>query len=65
MGISPVTFVVFDVLQYKGQYQRKMPLLRRKEILAGISMPSSTSASYPSWKPPIASLAEGLKNLFI
>ncbi|MDL1163162.1 hypothetical protein P0100_19225 [Yersinia pestis] len=37
---SPVTFVVFDVLQYKGQDLRKLPLIQRKEILAGISMPN-------------------------
>ncbi|WP_339292751.1 ATP-dependent DNA ligase [Paenibacillus sp. FSL W8-0187] len=37
---SPVTFVVFDILQYKGHDLRKMPLLKRKEILAGIKMPN-------------------------
>ncbi|PJN56095.1 hypothetical protein PAEVO_28180 [Paenibacillus sp. GM2FR] len=37
---SPVTFVVFDILQYKGQDLRKLPLMQRKEILAGISMPN-------------------------
>jgi len=37
---SPVTYVVFDILRYKGQDLRKLPLMRRKEILAGISMPN-------------------------
>ncbi|KOP64343.1 ATP-dependent DNA ligase [Bacillus sp. FJAT-18019] len=37
---SPVTFVVFDILQYKGQDLRKMPLMQRKEILNGINMPN-------------------------
>jgi len=40
MGISPVTYVVFDILRYKGQDLRKLPLIQRKEILAGISMPN-------------------------
>lgn len=37
---SPVTYVVFDILRYKGQDLRKLPLMRRKMILAGISMPN-------------------------
>ncbi|MGG1879348.1 ATP-dependent DNA ligase [Paenibacillus cisolokensis] len=40
MGISPVTYVVFDILQYKGRDLRKLPLMQRKEILASISMPN-------------------------
>ena len=40
MDISPVTYVAFDILRYKGQDLRELPLLRRKEILAGISMPN-------------------------
>lgn len=38
--IQPVTFVVFDILQYKGKDLRKMPLMMRKEILSGIQMPN-------------------------
>jgi len=37
---SPVTYVVFDILRYKGQDLRKLPLMRRKEILASIIMPN-------------------------
>lgn len=44
---SPVTFVVFDILQYKGQDLRKMPLLKRKEILAGIKMPNQQFGIIP------------------
>ncbi|WP_339271772.1 ATP-dependent DNA ligase [Paenibacillus sp. FSL K6-1330] len=44
---SPVTFVVFDILQYKGQDLRKMPLLQRKEILAGIKMPNQQFGVIP------------------
>lgn len=38
--IQPVTYVVFDILQYKGKDLRKMPLMMRKEILSGIQMPN-------------------------
>lgn len=37
---SPVTYVVFDILRYKGQDLRKLPLIGRKEILADIIMPN-------------------------
>lgn len=40
MGISPVTYVVFDILQYKGRDLRKLPLMQRKEILQSIKMPN-------------------------
>ena len=40
MGISPVTYVVFDILRYKGQDLRKLPLMQRKEILQSIKMPN-------------------------
>ncbi|MGW8823337.1 ATP-dependent DNA ligase [Paenibacillus lautus] len=40
MDISPVTYVVFDILRYKGQDLRKLPLMRRKEILSSITMPN-------------------------
>ncbi|PZM61836.1 ATP-dependent DNA ligase, partial [Paenibacillus dendritiformis] len=35
----PVTFVVFDILYYKGQDLRGMSLLQRKEMLATASLP--------------------------
>lgn len=37
---QPVAFVVFDILQYKGKDLRKMPLMKRKEVLSGIQMPN-------------------------
>ncbi|MGW8822204.1 ATP-dependent DNA ligase [Paenibacillus lautus] len=40
MKISPVTYVVFDILRYKGQDLRKLPLMQRKEILSGVTMPN-------------------------
>ncbi|MGE7053898.1 ATP-dependent DNA ligase, partial [Paenibacillus glucanolyticus] len=42
-----VTYVVFDILQYKNQDLRKMPLLQRKEILAGIKMPNQQFGVIP------------------
>lgn len=33
----PVTFVVFDVLQFKGEDVRNLPLYKRKEVLASIT----------------------------
>lgn len=40
-GQLPVTFVVFDILYYKGQDLRGMSLLQRKEILATASLPAN------------------------
>lgn len=40
IATHPVTFVVFDVLQYKGKDLRNMPLIQRKEILSGIQLPN-------------------------
>ncbi|WP_068616557.1 ATP-dependent DNA ligase [Paenibacillus tuaregi] len=37
----PVTFVVFDILRYKGEDLRQLPLMQRKEILAGLSLPNA------------------------
>ncbi|MGG3504773.1 ATP-dependent DNA ligase [Paenibacillus lautus] len=47
MGISPVTYVVFDILRYKGQDLRKLPLMRRKEILSSITMPNPHFGAVP------------------
>ncbi|OME86541.1 MULTISPECIES: ATP-dependent DNA ligase [Paenibacillus] len=44
---SPVTYVVFDILQYKGQDLRKLPLMQRKEILAGLNMPNQQFGVIP------------------
>lgn len=37
----PVTFVVFDILMYKGENLRGLPLMQRKEILASASLPEN------------------------
>lgn len=37
---QPVTYVVFDILSYKGQDLRKLPLMKRKDILSHILMPN-------------------------
>lgn len=47
IGTLPVTFVIFDVLQYNGKDLRRSPLMARKEILASISLPSSNFGVVP------------------
>lgn len=47
MGINPVTYVVFDILKYKGKDLRKLPLMQRKEILSSITMPNQHFGHIP------------------
>lgn len=41
MGQIPVTFVVFDILMYRGEDLRSLSLMRRKEILNDAALPIS------------------------
>ncbi|MCC3380669.1 ATP-dependent DNA ligase [Paenibacillus farraposensis] len=43
----PVTFVVFDILHYKGVDLRALPLTERKAILVGLTMPSANFGVIP------------------
>ncbi|MFJ2042267.1 ATP-dependent DNA ligase [Paenibacillus taichungensis] len=43
----PATFAIFDILQYKGQDLRKLPLLERKAILHSITLPSPAFGIVP------------------
>lgn len=43
----PAYYGIFDILMYKGQYLTGLPLLCRKEILAGLSLPSSNFGIVP------------------
>jgi DNA ligase-1 len=43
----PAYYAIFDVLQYKGQDLRGLPLMRRKEILAGLTLPSGSFGVVP------------------
>ncbi|MGN7360001.1 ATP-dependent DNA ligase [Paenibacillus sp. SAF-054] len=43
----PVTFVVFDILHYKGRDLRRLPLMERKAILSSINMPASSLGVTP------------------
>ncbi|WDZ59484.1 ATP-dependent DNA ligase [Paenibacillus polymyxa] len=43
----PVTFVIFDVLHYKGQDLQQLPLMQRKELLAGLTLPSDRFGIIP------------------
>lgn len=37
----PVTYVIFDILRYKGEDLRNRPLMERKAILAGLTLPNA------------------------
>lgn len=43
----PVTFVVFDILQFKGRDLRKLPLTERKAILSSLTLPSPSFGVVP------------------
>nr|WP_154957413.1 ATP-dependent DNA ligase [Paenibacillus xylanexedens] len=43
----PATFAIFDILQYKGQDLRKLPLMERKAILHSITLPSPSFGIVP------------------
>lgn len=43
----PATFAIFDILQYKGQDLRKLPLMERKAILHSITLPSQSFGIVP------------------
>lgn len=44
---QPAYYAIFDILMYKGQDLRSLPLLRRKELLAGLSLPSGSFGVVP------------------
>lgn len=46
-GTLPVTFVIFDILQYKGKDLRKLPLMERKAILSTIRLPGPSFRIVP------------------
>ncbi|UPK45869.1 ATP-dependent DNA ligase [Paenibacillus pabuli] len=43
----PATFAIFDILQYKGQDLRKLPLMERKAILHSLNFPSRSFGVVP------------------
>ncbi|MFK0524729.1 ATP-dependent DNA ligase [Paenibacillus illinoisensis] len=45
--ILPATFAIFDILQYKGQDLRNLPLMERKAILHSLTLPSSSFGIVP------------------
>lgn len=40
-GSFPVTYVVFDILRFKGEDVRSLPLMQRKEILGSLTLPNA------------------------
>lgn len=43
----PVYYAIFDILMYKGQDLRRLPLMERKEILASLVLPSPSFGIVP------------------
>ncbi|MFU1797661.1 ATP-dependent DNA ligase [Paenibacillus azoreducens] len=43
----PVTFVIFDILQYKGRDLRRLPLMERKAILSTLTLPGPAFGIIP------------------
>ncbi|MDF9845405.1 ATP-dependent DNA ligase [Paenibacillus sp. PastF-1] len=46
-GTLPAYYGIFDILQYKGQDLTGLPLMRRKEILARLALPSGSFGIVP------------------
>lgn len=46
-GTMPAYYAIFDILMYKGVDLRGLPLLKRKEVLAGLSLPSGSFGVVP------------------
>ncbi|WP_309120996.1 RNA ligase family protein [Paenibacillus sp.] len=44
---NPVSFIVFDILQLRGKDLRSLPLMRRKEILAGLQVQNPNISIIP------------------
>lgn len=44
---KPATFVIFDVLQYKGRDLRQLPLMERKAILSNLVLPGPSFGVVP------------------
>ncbi|WP_338709238.1 ATP-dependent DNA ligase [Paenibacillus amylolyticus] len=44
---QPVTFAIFDILQYKGMDLRSLPLMERKSVLHSLSLPSPSFGVVP------------------
>ncbi|OZQ66048.1 ATP-dependent DNA ligase [Paenibacillus sp. VTT E-133280] len=46
-GTLPAYYAIFDILMYKGKDLRGLPLMTRKEILAGLTLPSNSFGIVP------------------
>jgi DNA ligase 1 len=46
-GTLPVYYTIFDILMYKGKDLRGLPLMSRKEILAGLTLPPNSFGIVP------------------
>lgn len=57
----PAYYAIFDILQYKGQDLRGLPLMRRKEILNGLKLPSRSFGIVPHVEGAGEALFEQIK----
>ncbi|MEK3969428.1 ATP-dependent DNA ligase [Paenibacillus sp. FSL H7-0323] len=46
-GTLPAYYAIFDILMYKGKDLRGLPLMSRKDILAGLTLPSNSFGVVP------------------
>ncbi len=58
----PAYYAIFDILQYKGKDLRGLPLIKRKEILASIEMPSRSFGMVPHINGEGKALFEQIEN---
>jgi DNA ligase-1 len=61
-GTLPAYYVIFDILMYKGQDLRGLPLINRKEILAGLTLPSNSFGVVPYVEGVGEALFEKIEN---
>lgn len=46
-AINPAIYVIFDILSYKGEDLRRLPLMERKAILANLTLPNTSLGIIP------------------
>lgn len=57
----PAYYAIFDILQYNGENLRGLPLIRRKEILTGLKLPSYNFGIVPHVEGAGEALFEQIK----
>jgi DNA ligase-1 len=62
IGTLPAYYAIFDILMYKGKDLRGLPLMSRKEILAGLTLPSNSFGVVPYMEGAGEVLFEQIEN---